>query len=81
MKKKKENSLKYEDFAGAICVMENYLDGAVADYEQGDVENDSLIWSCIETIKLIQGLYNPWLLLGGNDYEERMNKAKEKLGK
>lgn len=76
---KKSNNLNYDDYIGAIVVMENYLDGAVADYEDGQVENDSLIWSCIKTIKLIQGLSNPWLLLGGNEYEKRMNEAKERL--
>ena len=76
---KKSNGLEYSDYLGAIVVMENYLDGAVADYENGDVENDNLIWSCIETIKLLQGLCNPWLLLGGNEYEKRMNEAKARL--
>lgn len=67
------------DFTGAISVMENYLDGAVADFECGQVENTDLIDSCILTIKTIYALCNPWLLLGGNEYEERMEKARKEL--
>jgi len=75
---RKQNYLDLEDYRGALCVLENYLDGAVADYEQGQVENDYLIECSIKTIKLIYSLCNPWLLLGGLEYEERMKKAKEK---
>ena len=69
--------LDINDFNGAIAVLENYLDGAVADYEDEQVEHSDIIDSCIETILTIYGLCNPWLLLGGNEYEERMRKAKE----
>ena len=75
---RKQNYLSLEDYSGALCVLENYLDGAVADYEQGQVENIYLIECSINVIKLIYSLCNPWLLLGGLEYEERMNKAKEK---
>lgn len=68
--------INLEDYRGAIVVLENYLDGAVSDYECGTVDNDSLIWDSIRTIKLLYSLANPILLLGGNEYEERMLKAK-----
>ena len=73
-----KKNLNIDDFTGAIVLMENYLDGAVADYENGRIENTSIIDSCIETIKLIYSLTEPILLLGGNEYEERMKIAKEK---
>lgn len=77
MAKKKDINL--DDYYGAICVLENYLYGAIADYENGDVENDSLIWDSIRTIELIYSLTEPILLLGEvRDYRERMEAAKEK---
>lgn len=72
--------LELEDYNGAICVMENYLDGALADYENGDVENDYLIDSCIKTIELIYANTNPILLYASRDYRERFEKAKAKRG-
>lgn len=36
--------INLEDYRGAIVVLENYLDGAVSDYEYNTVDNDSLIW-------------------------------------
>lgn len=68
--------INLEDYRGAIVILENYLDGAVSDYEYDTVDNDSLIWDSIRTIKLLYSLVNPILLLGGNEYEERMLKAK-----
>lgn len=78
----KRKFLELQDYSGAISVMENYLEGAVADYENGDVENDYLIESCINTIKLIYTLCEPICLYGTpREYEERMKLAKQKLGK
>lgn len=69
--------IELEDYAGAIDVMENYLDGALADFENGDVENTYLMECCINTIKLIYSLTEPFLLYGSvNDYEERLKDAK-----
>lgn len=73
--------LDIDDFNGAICVMENYLDGALADYEDGQVENDNLIVGCLNAMELIYAQCNPWLLFGLKDYKERYEKAKERLGK
>lgn len=77
----KRKYLDIEDFNGAICVMENYLDGALADYENGQVENDYLIVSCINAMELIYASCNPWLLFGLKELKERYENAKEKLGK
>ena len=59
---------KEVDYIGAIAVLENFLDGAVTDYELGNVENDSIIWSCINALKK---LGSHWY----DEYEERMIKA------
>ena len=64
-----KQKLSINNFIGAIVLMENYLDGAVADYENGDIENTSIIDSCIETIKLIYSLTEPILLLTDKEYE------------
>ena len=72
-----KQKLNINDYTGAIMILENYLDGAVADYENGDIENDYLIQSSIDTIKLIYSLTSPLLLLRGIEYEERMDKARE----
>jgi hypothetical protein len=75
--KQMKKQIDYNDYAGAIDVMENYLDGALADFENGQVENTHLIEGCINAMKLIYSLANPWLLLGSvKDYEERFENAK-----
>lgn len=74
----KRQYLDINDFTGAEIVLENYLDGALADYEKGDVKNDSIIVSCINTLKLIYSNCCPILLMGSvKEYEERYLKAKE----
>ena len=76
----KRKYLDITDYRGAMCVLENYLEGAIADYENGDVENDYLIDSCIKTMKLIYSNTLPLLLYGEvSDYEQRYLTAKEKL--
>lgn len=72
----RKNYLNLDDYNGAICVMENFLDGALPDYEDGTVENDYLIESCIKTMKLIYSVCNPWLLFGLKELEERFEKAR-----
>lgn len=71
--------LNLKDYIGAIVILENYLDGAVADYENGDIENTDLIWSSINTIELLYSLTNPLLLLSRNEYRERMEKANHEI--
>ena len=73
----KKAKLNYEDYTGAVVVMENYMDGALADFENGDVEDPYFIECCINTIKLIYSLVEPLLLLSNiREYEERLNNAK-----
>ena len=75
----KKMQIELDNYYGAICVLENYLFGAVADYENGDVENDSLIWDSIRTIELLYTLSEPILLYGDiKNYRERMERAKER---
>lgn len=75
----KKTQIELDNYYGAICVLENYLFGAVADYENGDVENDSLIWDSIRTIELLYTLSEPILLYGDiKNYRERMERAKER---
>lgn len=57
---------------GAMIVLCNFLDGAVADYEEGWLENLSLIEDCINTLKLLGDF------TGYQEYKERITKAKEK---
>jgi len=66
-----------DKYNGAVLVLENYLDGAVADFESGniDFENMYAITNCISAIKL----------LGSVDYlfyRDRMKEAiKNKVDK
>lgn len=76
--KKMKKYLDISLFTGAEVVIENYLDGALADYENGDVENTSIIESCIYTLKFIYANTQPILLMGSiREYEERFERAKE----
>ena len=38
-------------YVGASFVLENFLDGAIADYEDGNVDNKEMIISCIYALK------------------------------
>lgn len=55
------------DYIGAIVILEDYLDGAVHDYEEGRVQDDRIIRSCIEAIKALGG--RCW-----REYQERLDK-------
>ena len=64
---------------GAIAVLENYLDGALADFENGQIDDDmtcvledSIYVNKILNIILTKG----WKALSGDEYEERYLKAK-----
>lgn len=59
---------KGKDYSGAICVLENFLEGALADYEEGDVDNVMLIENCIEAIYELGGY--------SGDYQKQYMKAK-----
>ena len=71
---KKRTTFETEDYLGAKIVLENYLDGALADYEDGDVDNDLFIEQSINALELLQGT----MLCGtAQDYRKRLNKARE----
>ena len=53
----KKLKLTRRDYTGALIVLENFLDGALADYENGMIDNDALIEDCIEAIYQLGG-YN-----------------------
>lgn len=57
-----------ERFISGIVVIENYLDGAVHDYEEGRVKNGEFIESCILSLKKLGGCC--WY-----DYYVRMKQA------
>ena len=66
---------------GAIGVLENYLDGAVVDYENGQIDEenslcikDSIYVRKILTIASTHGFSS----LIPDEYEERYNKANER---
>lgn len=61
-----------ENCIGACIVLENYLDGAIADYEYGDVENVSVIDDCINALRLLGDS-------SCKDYKERVDKVKERM--
>ena len=70
-----------EKLHSAVMVLENYLDGALADLEQGDVENVEFIEGCVYTHKYLMSLIIdfPLLSLCSGEYEERFNKARKKV--
>lgn len=71
-------SIDNEKILGAIAVLENYLDGAVADYEDGQVENTGIISDCIYVHKILELiLTHGFSSLEGDEYEIRFNKRKE----
>lgn len=52
--------------------MENYLDGALADIDQGTVENISIAISCIKAIIALQPIY------GALEYGDKLKELEEK---
>lgn len=60
-----------DEHIGAIIVLENYLDGAMADYEDGQVENTMIIESCIDVLRLLHD--KDWM-----EYQERFSNVKLK---
>jgi len=66
---------------GAIAVLENYLDGALADYENNQIEETCCLEDSIYVNKILNIiLTHGWKALSGDDYEERYLKAKAKRG-
>ena len=61
-----------KDYHGAYIVLDNFLEGAVADYENGEIENASLIEECI------QALYKIGYWCEAEQYIERIKKVSDK---
>ena len=71
---KKRTTFETTNYWGAMAILTNYLDGAIADYEDGDVDNDLFIEQSINALELLQGT----MLCGtAQDYRKRLNKARE----
>lgn len=73
-------NLDKERVLGAIVVLENYLDGAVADYENGQIDDNDT--TCLEDSIYVHKildlvLTDGWKALSGDEYEERFLKAKK----
>lgn len=61
---------------GALVVLENYLDGALADYENGDVEDNPIIEDSIYVHKLLKNTLSPFNSLIKDEYEQKYLKIK-----
>ena len=75
---KKKVIFDTDELYGAVSVLENYLDGALADYENGDVDKDCdmLINDSIKALKLLQD--NILGFSPADDYSKRYQEAKKK---
>lgn len=61
-----------------IALIENHLDGAVADFENGQVENVEFLDDLVYVHKLLTAAStHGFSLFSGDEYEERMKAAKE----
>jgi len=59
-----------KQYYGAIAVLENFLDGAIADWGNGAVTNKFLIKNCIEAIIALNPIYEI-------DYREVLDKLEK----
>ena len=64
-----------KDCEGAKIILINFLDGAIADFEENMIDNDFLINGCINTLYILGDTAE------ADDYEKRMNKARAKYDK
>lgn len=66
---------------GAITVLENYLDGALADLEQGNTDAIEMIEDCVYVHKLLENemIGIPFIAQFPSEYQERLQKIKEKV--
>ena len=60
-----------QDYTAGCIVLCNYLDGAVADYENGNTDEKDFIHQCISALKLLGDL--SW-----EEYYDRMRTAETK---
>ena len=71
---KKKKVFETEDYLGAVIVLENYLEGALADFEEGSIENDLCIEHSINALELLT--FSMLGISSANDYRKRYEKAK-----
>ena len=63
-----------------IALIENHLDGAVADYENGDVENVEFLEDLAYIHEVLTSVVtHGWSRFIKDEYVERIKKAKERL--
>ena len=61
---------------GAIVVLENYIDGALADYEDGQVENTTCLEDSIYVHRVLEFIAtHGFSLWAGDEYQERFDKV------
>lgn len=66
---------------GAITVLENYLDGALADLEQGNTDAIEMIEDCVYVHKLLENemIGIPFIAQFPSEYQERLQEIKDKV--
>ena len=65
----------------AIALIENHLDGAVSDFEQGGVDNVEFLDDLIYVHRVLEiATTHGFAALVPDEYAERMAKAKKELG-
>lgn len=64
----------YTKYTGALVILEDYLDNALYDYENGNTFNTTLIEDCINAW---EELSDPIVVQFDNEYRERFEKAKK----
>lgn len=68
--------------ASTIALIENHLDGAVADYEEGDIENVEFIEDLAYVHKMFEiATTHGWSALHQDEYVERIAKRRAQLAK
>ena len=68
--------------SSTIALIENHLDGAVADYERGDVENVEFIEDLAYVHKMLElASTGGWSALREDEYVERIGKRRAQLAK
>ena len=71
-------NINEDKILGAIGVLENYIIGALADYEQGQIEETTCLEDSIYIYKILTLVStHGFSALTGCEYEERFLKARE----
>ena len=64
---------------GAITVLENYLDGALSDLEQGNTDAIDMIEDCVYVHKLLENemIGIPFIAQFPSEYQERLQEIRK----